>query len=259
MGALMRMRQGFFARRKTVLGIEGKMSVFTTRTAKYPFSGFIFFATFSVDRCFEGRFYRLCGRSIETEKGGGNMRSIKPVTTAKTGYIAMSTALCVLGMAMMLFPAKMAPLIAVMLGICMILFGMVKLVGYFSKDLFRLTFQYDLAYGILLIAMGIILLVKTGGNLLVSISIIHGVYVLSDSLLKVQIAIDAKHFGIRLWWLILAAAILAGTLGFMLVLRPFEGAWLLVMLSGATLLAEGILNLITVLLTVRIIRHQLPD
>lgn len=186
------------------------------------------------------------------------MQSIQSVTTAKTGYIAMSTALCVLGMAMMLFPMRMAPLIAAMLGVCMILFGLIKLVGYFSKDLFRLTFQYDLAYGILLIAMGIILLAKIG-NPLVSISIIHGVYVLSDSLLKVQIAVDAKHFGIRLWWLILGAAILAGTLGFMLVLRPFEGARPLVILSGATLLAEGILNLITVLTTVRIIRHQLPD
>lgn len=187
------------------------------------------------------------------------MRSIKPVVTAKSGYIAMSAALCVLGIAMMLFPEKTAPLIAGMLGICMILFGLIKLVGYFSKDLFRLTFQYDLAYGILLIAMGIILLAKTGGNLLVSISLIHGVYVLSDSLLKVQIAIDARHFGIGLWWLILGAAILAGILGFLLVLRPFEGVELLVVISGATLLAEGILNLITVLTTVRIIRHQLPD
>lgn len=186
------------------------------------------------------------------------MRSIKPVMTAKVGYIAMSIALCILGAAMVIVPNRMAPLMAGILGVCMILFGLVKLVGYFSKDLFRLTFQYDLAFGILLIAVGIILMVRAG-RLIVFISIIHGFYVLADSLLKVQIAIDARHFGIRQWWLILGVAILTGMLGFLLLLRPFEGAELLIILSGATLLAEGLLNLVTVITTVRIIRHQLPD
>lgn len=186
------------------------------------------------------------------------MQSIKPVKTAKAGYIVISVALCIFGITMIVIPGRIAPLIAKILGVCMILFGLVKLVGYFSKDLFRLTFQYDLAFGILLIALGFILMVKAG-NLIIFISIIHGFYVLVDSLLKVQIAVDARHFGIRQWWLILGTAITAGALGFFLILRPFEGAELLIMLSGLTLLAEGILNLVTVVTTVRIIRHQLPD
>lgn len=186
------------------------------------------------------------------------MQSIKPVTTAKAGYIVMSAALCAFGITMVMIPGRIAPLIAKILGVCMILFGLVKLVGYFSKDLYRLTFQYDLAFGILLIALGIILMVKAG-NLIVFISVIHGLYVMADSLLKVQIAVDARRFGIRQWWLILGAAVLAGALGFLLVLRPFEGAELLIMLSGVTLLAEGVLNLVTVVTTMRIIRHQLPD
>lgn len=186
------------------------------------------------------------------------MRSIKPVITAKIGYIVMSIALCILGVAMIIVPRRMAPLIAGLLGASMILFGLIKLIGYFSRDLFRLTFQYDLAFGILLIAMGIILTVRSG-SLIIFISIIYGFYVLADSLLKVQIAIDSRRFGIRQWWLILGTAILTGMLGFLLVLRPFEGAELLIMLLGASLLAEGLLNLITVIMTVRIIRHQLPD
>lgn len=82
------------------------------------------------------------------------MRSISPMRCAKTGYIVISLAFCVLGTAVLLFPDLSIALLGTLLGIVLIVFGCVKLVGYFSKDLFRLAFQYDLAFGVLLIAGG---------------------------------------------------------------------------------------------------------
>ena len=97
-------------------------------------------------------------------------------------------------------------------------------------------------------------------NVMVSIiCIIFGIYVLADALLKVQIAIDAKAFGISKWWLILAVAILTGVAGFLLVLRPSESAQVLMVLLGLSLIAEGLLNLITILTAVKIIRRQRPE
>ena len=140
----------------------------------------------------------------------------------------------------------------------MILFGAVKLVGYFSKDLFRLAFQYDLGFGLLLIALGALVLTRPGG-VLDFIFIALGVAILADGLFKVQIAVDARRFGIPTWWLTLVLAIAAGAVGLALVFRPWDSARLLTILLGAALLAEGILNLCVALSTVKIVAHQRPD
>jgi uncharacterized membrane protein HdeD (DUF308 family) len=177
---------------------------------------------------------------------------------AKVGYIVMSIALCLFGILMIVYPGFSIEAIGIGGGVCLILFGAVKLVGYFSKDLFRLAFQYDLAFGILLISLGVIVLIRPG-NLMNFLCLALGIAILADGLFKVQIAVDARTFGIRPWWLILALAVLTGALGLALVFRPSESAAVLVTLLGVALLAEGILNLSTVLSAVKIIRHQRSD
>ncbi len=184
------------------------------------------------------------------------MRSISPMRCAKTGYIVISLALCVLGTAVLLFPDLSIALLGTLLGIVLIVFGCVKLVGYFSKDLFRLAFQYDLAFGVLLIALGVIVLVRRRDAVSFLCAAL-GIFVLADGLFKVQITVDAKPFGIRQWWLILAVALVTAAAGIVLVVRPGESARTLMILMGVSLLAEGLLNLIVALSTVKILRR--PD
>ena len=81
---------------------------------------------------------------------------------------------------------------------------------------------------------------------------------MADALLKIQISIDSKAFGIRMWWLILAVAIITGIIGFLLVLRPTESTEIVMLLLGMTLITEGVLNLVTILISVRIIHKQKP-
>ena len=186
------------------------------------------------------------------------MRSVTPMRVAKTGYIIMSVVFCVVGILFIAMPARSAVGIGQALGVAMMLFGAVKLVGYFSRDLFRLAFQYDLQFGILLIALGLIVLLRTS-HVIDFICIAMGVAILADGLFKVQIGIDAKRFGIRTWWLTMALAVLTGTMGLILVFRPWESAQVLTALLGVSLLAEGILNLCVALSTVKIVKHQRPD
>lgn len=185
-------------------------------------------------------------------------RSKTPMVIAKTGYIILSAVLIVLGVLFIIYPASAVAMIGTVTGIAFCAFGVIKIAGYLSKDLFRLAFQYDLAFGILLLALGVISLVHPG-NIIIFACIALGICVLADSLFKIQIAIDAKAFGITAWWLILAIAIASGTIGTVLVFRPSESAEILTTLMGVTLLGDGILNLVTVLTSVRIISHQIPD
>ena len=170
----------------------------------------------------------------------------------------MSVLFCLLGIMLVVIPEFSVSVLAAIFGIMLILFGIVKIIGYFSRDLFRLAFQYDLALGLLLIVLGITTILKTD-NVMAFISIVLGIYVLADGLLKIQIALDARVFGIRKWWAILVSAIAAGIIGCLLIIRPYEGADILVILSGFSLLLEGILNLVTVLTAVKIIRKKAPE
>lgn len=180
------------------------------------------------------------------------------IKAAKTGYIIISILLCVLGIVLIAVPDFSVTLLCVLGGGIIMLFGLVKIIGYCSKDLYRLAFQFDLAFGILFVVLGFILIIRTDAMVNL-ICIVMGICVLADALLKIQISIDSRAFGIKKWWLILAMAILTGVAGFLLIFRPSESIQIIMILFGIVLITEGVLNLITILITVKIIRHQMPE
>lgn len=186
------------------------------------------------------------------------MRSVTPMRIAKIGYIVMSVMFCIAGALFIALPDISITMIGISMGIAMIVFGIVKLVGYFSRDLFRLAFQFDLELGILLLVLGLIVLIRPD-DLMTFICIALGISILTDGLFKVQIALDSKRFGIKSWWVILALAVVTGTIGVFLIFRSAKSAQFLTVLLGVSILAEGILNLYTVISTVLIIKHQRPD
>lgn len=180
------------------------------------------------------------------------------IKAAKIGYIMISILLCVLGIVLIAVPDFSVTLLCRLGGGIMMLFGLVKIIGYCSKDLYRLAFQFDLAFGILFVVLGFILIIRTDAMVNL-ICIVMGICVLADALLKIQISIDSRAFGIKKWWLILAMAILTGVAGFLLIFRPSESIQIIMILFGIVLITEGVLNLITILITVKIIRHQMPE
>ncbi len=186
------------------------------------------------------------------------MKSTAPLKAAKTSYIISSAAFCAIGLMLMIHPAFSVSFIGIICGTAMIVFGGVKIFGYFSKDLFRLAFQYDLATGILLLVLGVVVIIKPDRFMnLICISL--GITILAEGLFKVQIAIDSKRFGISRWWLIMTMAALAGIHGILLIFRPAASGEILTIILGISLLCEGILNLITVLTAVKIVKNQRPD
>ena len=186
------------------------------------------------------------------------MRSVVPMRVAKLGYIVLSSLMCAFGLTLIIWPDISLKVFALCAGITLIAFGVIKVVGYLSRDLYRLAFQYDLAFGVLSIALGLLVMLGPG-DVIDTICIAVGLAFLMDGLLKIQISIDARAFGIRRWWLILLVALLAVVIGVLLVFRTALCVRGLMVFLGLSLLADGIMNLITVLLTVKIIHHQYPD
>ena len=185
-------------------------------------------------------------------------RSVVPMRVAKIGTILISVLFCMTGILLIALPKETAPLIGIVIGATMILFGIVKLIGFFSKDLFRLAFQFDLEFGILMIVLGGAVVLHPQ-DLMRFLAVVFGIAVLAEGLFKIRIARDSKRFGIKSWWLILLLAVITGIAGGSLIVDSALGSEAVSILIGISLLFEGVLNLFTVMSTVLIIKHQMPD
>ena len=186
------------------------------------------------------------------------MRSTKFIQTAKAGYIGLSAVLCGLGVTLMAKPGISVALIGDIVGAVLIAFGAVKLAGYFAKDLYRLAFQFDLAFGALQIALGLVLVIRSESAMSL-LCIILGIGIVADSLFKLQTAMDARRFGLDTWWLILAMAVVAGAVGTVLIFCPSESLLALTRLLGLSLAAEGVMNLVVGLCAIKIVERRQPD
>lgn len=182
----------------------------------------------------------------------------KAVKAAKAGSILISLLLCGLGILMLVYPKASVTVLTRVIGVLLICYGVIKLTGYFSKDLFRLAFQFDLAFGLLLIAAGILMLVRPQ-RMVTLLGFLIGILVLTDGLFKIQTALDARRFGLRAWWLILTFAILSAVAGLLLMCDPLFGADLLMLFAGICLIAEGVLNLCVVISAVKITKQKDKD
>ena len=121
------------------------------------------------------------------------------------------------------------------------------------KQVKRFTSNKNLTF-----ILGIVLLTKPQ-DLMRFLCAVTGFYVTADGLMKIQTAHDAQRFGLRSWWAILLTAVLTAGTGILLLVRPSQSVRLLTQLLGCVLCAEGLLNLLTVLMTVKIVRNQKPD
>ena len=122
------------------------------------------------------------------------------VRGARITNVISASIMVLSGAALVLFP-EMDELIRaqrIFLSILFALIGATKLLGYFSNDLYRLAFQFDFAIGIFCEIMAL-LIILAPARVVPMIPTLLAVYVVLDSLLKIQISADARGFGMSCW------------------------------------------------------------
>ena len=110
------------------------------------------------------------------------MNSSGTLKIARNGYIVIAVVFCALGIFLMAVPEKAVKIICVLAGILFIADGIIKIIGYFSRDFYCLAFQFDLGFGILVRREAILRL----------IFVIFGLVILTDALLRIQMSVEAK-------------------------------------------------------------------
>ena len=181
------------------------------------------------------------------------MRDVKKagrVRIARNGYLLMSTVFYIAGVLYM-FLLDISPLVlCVTAGVILCVYGIFKIIGYLSADLYCLAFQHDLAEGILLVTLGCITLCASHKIIPFLIPGL-GILVLLDSLLTIQTAKDAKAFGLPEWRKILIAALAAGVFGVLAILCPRASVATSHIFVGIALIAEGAMTHCVVMYTVK--------
>ena len=168
----------------------------------------------------------------------------------KNMYSILTICLILVGAVLLIAPGTALDVVCIIFGIYMIIYGAVKIMGYFAKDAYQLAFQFDLALGIVIAIVGIVFVCRTA-RVVQLLSTCIGIVMLVDATFKIQTSIDSKRFGISRWWLMLILAVIVAAIGILLILMPGETTRLMVRLIGLNLCMDGILNLVIVIDTVK--------
>ena len=144
------------------------------------------------------------------------MKKLDIVKQARFIHVATSLLFGLAGIFLLAWPEIISTVSRYLIGSCFIVLGIGRVLGYFSNDLYRLAFQYDLGLGGFCAVFGVLCIVSSDSIQIVSYAI--GVYVLIDSLLKLQTAFDAKAFGMKHWFVLLISATLLAAFSIVLLL-----------------------------------------
>lgn len=186
------------------------------------------------------------------------MSSIKLIRTAKTGYLVLAALFCIMGVAILALPGITLDMIGWGAGAIIAAFGIVRIIGYYSRDPYGLAFQHDPVLGVLAIALGSVLMFRRSVAVN-ALGLVLGVELLADNLFTVQTALEARRFGLGSWWLLLALAVVAVIAGILLIVCPFEGMRVWVRVMGISLLSQGVMSFCVGLCAIHIPPLRTPD
>ena len=173
------------------------------------------------------------------------------VKQAKISNLIIYSFMVAVGLAMLIFREIPTNVETIILSVLCILVGGAKILGYFSNDLYRLAFQFDLAIGLFLAIIGVLTLI-VGSKDPLGTGRLFGIYIFIDGLLKLQTAIDAKKFGIARWLVILLTAILMVGVGIVGLLASYLEQISQLIVLDVSLMLDGLVNIWITAYTVRI-------
>ena len=164
---------------------------------------------------------------------------MKKLQFARSGYIGISCIFYAAAVIYLFFPGLPPMALSCFSGVILILYGIIKF----------------MAFGLLLMVAGVLLLVK---NVSVAQYLTPGLgwMALLDSLFHIQMAKEARDFGIEEWKLVLGLSIATGVLSVLLIMHGFPGPQATRILTCIVLLACGVINHCIVMLMVHFPRRS---
>ncbi len=169
----------------------------------------------------------------------------KTLQKIKFAYLAISVALFAIGIVMIIWPLQSVLFICYLLGALSLIFGIISVVIFFVRDIGTASPGYGLMIGMFASIFGLILLLKPASSL-AFFAMLVGVFIIIDSIVKIQASFELKHVGATYWWVNLIISHISTVLGVLLVIDPLNSEILLPVFIGVSLIADALENIFTV-------------
>ncbi len=167
----------------------------------------------------------------------------------KWNLILMSVLYLALGIFLLMVPGTALNVVCYALGAVVLACAVVQLVRYFAVERGIFQSQLTLISGLVCLGLGAFLIIRS--DIVVRIlPIVFGLFVIFDSLGRIQNALELRRCNYDSWKGFLLLAVLSIVLGVVMILNPFGTMETLVMAIGVILIIEGALNLLSALYTV---------
>lgn len=158
--------------------------------------------------------------------------------------LVSAVAYAILGLVLIIRPGLTASVLCAGLGICALIFGLVRIISYFLRR--DSATGADLAVGIALAAVGILCLAATR-TVMSILPLLLGVVLIIDGAGKLSRSLELRKLGYSHWYLTLLLAACLLLVGIVMVLNPFGMVETAVTFFGICLLIDGLLDIILLL------------
>lgn len=180
---------------------------------------------------------------------------MKVLKRVRWAYLLLSIFLIAIGVGMFFLTNISDNMVCMIVGGGAMLFGLAKIVIYFIRQVNAMLEQYDFSTGLMSIGAGAVLLVQPA-EMLRLLPQVLAICMLCDCVFKLQAALDAKRLGSRVWFLELFVVLVCIAWGVGLLLQPFGLDEYVEQMVAGGLIADGVMNLITVLFVAFTVKRE---
>ena len=174
-------------------------------------------------------------------------------TRIKWTYVIVSVFFLVLGILLLVRPEASLTVICRGLGILTAVFGVVRVLQYILRAPDGIGQRYDLAGGLFCLFIAALLIFRAR-EVAAILSVIVGIFILIDSVFKLQIALDARRTGVSSWGMMMLLACVSLLLGVLLVFDTFRGQAVLPIIMGCALIFEALVDLFTIFYVTTVVK-----
>lgn len=145
----------------------------------------------------------------------------------------------VIGLLLIIWPDAARQIIIYAIGAAALLYGGYRIVDFFvRKEHLSGSIQIGVALGIACLLLGLFLIFKA--NVVVALlAAIIGVAIIMDSILRLQIALNLRHAGVKNWLILLVTALVTLAFGILLLFNPFTAIKAATIIAGISLIVDG--------------------
>ena len=139
-------------------------------------------------------------------------------------------------------PISTINVMMIVFGVILVLDGLVHLVSYFAiKDEYRF-FSSELVQAIIYIILGFLLMLNYY-NISYLLPIVLGIWIVVESLFKLQIALNIRDIYDSHWGLLLGMSIITALLGAVILFNPVQSLALLTRICGVVLMIAEVISI----------------